>query len=63
MRCQQQQDRHQHRRYLSPNPVTRDKASQDILWCKDDSLVDSDNRPQPDLIAQEILDYLQTAPA
>ena len=41
--------------------VARDKASLDIFWLKDDSLADSDNLPPPDVIAQEIVDDLETA--
>lgn len=36
-------------------------ASLDIFWLKDDSLVDSDNLPPPDVIAQEIVDDLEAA--
>lgn len=41
--------------------VTRDKASLDIFWLKDDSLADSDNLPPPAVIAQEIVEDLQAA--
>lgn len=41
--------------------VVRDKASLDIFWLKDDSLADSDNLPPPDVIAQEIVEYLEAA--
>ncbi|EQD62876.1 transposase, degenerate [mine drainage metagenome] len=39
----------------------RDKLSLDIFWLKDKSLEDSDNLPEPDILAQEITDDLQTA--
>ncbi len=39
----------------------RDKLSLDIFWLKDKSLEDSDNLPEPDVLAQEITDDLQTA--
>ncbi|MEO8340425.1 MAG: SAM-dependent DNA methyltransferase, partial [Nitrospirota bacterium] len=39
----------------------RDKASLDIFWLKDDSLEDSANLPNPDIIAQEIVDDLEAA--
>jgi type I restriction enzyme M protein len=39
----------------------RDKANLDIFWLKDKSLEDSDDLPEPDLLAQEIADDLQTA--
>ena len=41
--------------------ITRDKASLDIFWLKDDALADSDNLPPPDVIAQEIVDDLEAA--
>ena len=39
----------------------RDKANLDIFWLKDASLEDSDDLPDPDVLAQEIADDLQTA--
>jgi type I restriction enzyme M protein len=41
--------------------VARDKASLDIFWLKDESLEASDNLPDPDVIAQEIVDDLEAA--
>ncbi len=41
--------------------INRDKASLDIFWLKDESLEDSDNLPDPDVIAQEIVDDLEAA--
>jgi type I restriction enzyme M protein len=41
--------------------VNRDKASLDILWLKDDSLEDSENLPDPDIIAAEIVEDLEAA--
>jgi hypothetical protein len=41
--------------------MARDKASLDIFWLKDDSLEDSANLPNPDIIAQEIVDDLEAA--
>ncbi|MEQ1795339.1 MAG: class I SAM-dependent DNA methyltransferase [Nitrospira sp.] len=41
--------------------IARDKASLDIFWLKDDSLEDSANLPNPDIIAQEIVDDLEAA--
>ena len=41
--------------------VSRDKASLDIFWLRDDSLADSDNLPPPDVIAQEIVEDLEAA--
>ena len=39
----------------------RDKLNLDIFWLKDKSLEDSDNLPEPDVLAQEITDDLQAA--
>ncbi len=41
--------------------MKRDKANLDIFWLKDKSLADGDNLPEPDVLAQEIADDLQTA--
>jgi type I restriction enzyme M protein len=41
--------------------IKRDKVSLDIFWLKDDSLEDSANLPDPDLIAAEIVEDLQAA--
>jgi hypothetical protein len=40
---------------------TCDKASLDIFWLKDESLEASDNLPDPDVIAQEIMEDLEAA--
>jgi type I restriction enzyme M protein len=39
----------------------RDKANLDIFWLRDRSLEESDDLPEPDVLAQEIADDLQTA--
>lgn len=39
----------------------RDKTNLDIFWLKDKSLEESEDLPEPDLLAQEIADDLQTA--
>src|SRR6266540_3457896 len=41
--------------------VARDKASLDIFWLKDESLEDSENLPQPEVIAQEMIEDLEAA--
>lgn len=41
--------------------INRDKASLDIFWLKDESLSESDNLPDPNVIAQEIVDDLESA--
>ena len=47
--------------YAYDELIARDKASLDIFWLKDDSLEDSANLPNPDIIAQEIVDDLEAA--
>lgn len=41
--------------------IKRDKVSLDIFWIKDESLEDTENLPNPDVIACEIAETLQTA--
>lgn len=41
--------------------MKRDKANLDIFWLRDKSLADGDDLPEPDVLAQEIPDDLQTA--
>jgi type I restriction enzyme M protein len=39
----------------------RDKVSLDIFWLKDESLEDTENLPNPDVLAEEIVASLQAA--
>ncbi len=41
--------------------IARDKTSLDIFWLKDKSLEDSENLPEPDVLAQEIIENLEAA--
>jgi len=41
--------------------LERDKTNLDIFWIKDESLEDIDSLPEPDVIANELVDELQTA--
>lgn len=41
--------------------VARDKCSLDLTWLKDDSLLDAENLPDPDVIAGEIAEDLRGA--
>ncbi len=41
--------------------INRDKASLDIFWLKDESLEESENLPEPGIIAREIAEDLQNA--
>ena len=49
------------RSYTYDEIVARDKASLDISWLKDESLSDSDNLPDPDVLAAEIVEDLEAA--
>ncbi len=39
--------------------IARDKTSLDITWLKDKSLADLDNLPEPDVLAEEIVENLE----
>ncbi len=41
--------------------VARDKVNLDIFWLRDESLEDSANLPEPDILAQEIIEDLRAA--
>lgn len=41
--------------------IKRDKVSLDIFWLKDESLEDSENLPEPDVIAADIVENLEAA--
>ncbi|MDI6807830.1 MAG: class I SAM-dependent DNA methyltransferase [Candidatus Eisenbacteria bacterium] len=41
--------------------LKRDKTSLDIFWLKDESLEDSENLPNPDVLAREIAENLESA--
>jgi type I restriction enzyme M protein len=41
--------------------MARDKTSLDITWLKDKSLADLDNLPDPDVLAEEIAENLESA--
>jgi len=41
--------------------VSRDKASLDVFWLKDDSLENLDDLPAPEVLQQEIIEHLEAA--
>ncbi len=41
--------------------VKRDKLNLDLFWLKDETLEDSESLPEPDVLADEIFEDLQTA--
>jgi len=58
------QDRKETERFKSftyEELMQRDKVNLDIFWLKDESLEDSENLPEPEVLAQEIAESLQAA--
>lgn len=49
------------RKYSYEEIIARDKTSLDITWIKDKSLADLDNLPDPDVIASEIIENVESA--
>ncbi len=49
------------RSYSYAELIQRDKINLDVFWLKDDALSESDNLPDPDVIAAEIVEDLRTA--
>jgi type I restriction enzyme M protein len=49
------------RKYSYEEIIARDKTSLDITWLKDKSLADLDNLPDPDELAEEIAENLESA--
>lgn len=47
------------RKYSYDEIIERDKTSLDILWLKDDSLTDLENLPEPDILANEIIENIE----
>jgi len=67
IRCYNPQNRHDRKEterfkaYTYNTLTQRDKINLDIFELKDESLEDTDNLPQPDVIAREITENLQSA--
>lgn len=49
------------RRFTAEEILARDKTSLDIFWLKDKSLADLDSLPEPDELAADIIENLQSA--
>ena len=47
------------RKYTYDEIIARDKTNLDIFWLKDKSLADLDNLPDPDILANEIIENLE----
>lgn len=48
------------RKYSYEEILSRDKTSLDITWVKDESLADLENLPEPDLLAVDIIENLES---
>jgi type I restriction enzyme M protein len=65
--CYHPDNRHERQESERFRPFTydelmqREKASLDIFWLRDESLEDTENLPDPDVLAAEIVDNLQAA--
>ena len=49
------------RKYTYEEVIQRDKTNLDIFWLKDQSLTDLDNLPDPDVLAEEIIEHVESA--
>jgi len=49
------------RKYTYNEIVNRDKTSLDIFWIKDKSLADMDNLPDPDVLAGDIIENIESS--
>ncbi|MCK4487240.1 MAG: SAM-dependent DNA methyltransferase [Desulfobacterales bacterium] len=47
------------RKFTYEEIMARDKTSLDIFWIRDESLADLDNLPDPDVLAEEIIENLE----
>ena len=49
------------RAYSREDLHRRDKASLDVFWLKDASMTDMENLPEPEVLAEEIMEHLRSA--
>lgn len=49
------------RKYNYKNIIERDNTNLDILWLKDDSLIDLDNLPDPEVLIDDIIENIESA--
>jgi type I restriction enzyme M protein len=47
------------KKYTYEEILARDKTSLDIFWLKDESLSDLENLPEPDVLAEEIIQNIE----
>jgi type I restriction enzyme M protein len=60
-RCHERIETERFRRFSYDELISRDKASLDIFWLRDEGLEDTDNLPPPAVIAAEIVEDLEAA--
>jgi len=67
IKCYHAENRHERKeterfkRFTYEQLMNRDKVNLDIFWLKDESLEDAENLPDPDVIAGEIAENLESA--
>ncbi|RDC62368.1 class I SAM-dependent DNA methyltransferase [Adhaeribacter pallidiroseus] len=49
------------RKYSYEEIIKRDKTNLDIIWLKDDNLIDLENLPEPDILIDEIIENIESA--
>ncbi len=49
------------KKYSYDELISRDNTNLDVSWIKDDSLIDLENLPEPEIFVEEIIDNLQNA--
>jgi type I restriction enzyme M protein len=49
------------RKYAYEDILAQDKTSLDIFWLRDDSMIDLDNLPEPEDLAEEIIENIEAA--
>jgi type I restriction enzyme M protein len=59
--CHERKESERFKSFTYEELLKRDKLNLDIFWLKDESLEDSANLPDPDIIAQEIVEDLEAA--
>ena len=70
IKCYNPENRHKRNENTSPEGrwrkfsykeiIERDKTSLDIFWLKDNSLTDLDNLPEPEILAEEIIENIES---
>jgi len=56
----QREEQERFRKFSYDELIARDKTSLDIFWLKDESLEDMENLPEPDIIATDIIENLES---